>query len=364
MLTTATARATARWLAAEVSAQRARERALAAAAAARSAARARAIAAYLERLTASGLHQDGARREVLAPEALPLAPRGALRVLWPGTGRPHLEGSVGRPPRPRPLALPGFARGIGYRVLSLDAATGAASLVLDVRAGFRQTGGYAHSALELYVTAGTLEVGEARHGAGGHLYVPPGVTLPPLAAPRGATVLAFYDDGPPSFVASDSDHPDADRDRLIAQDTTALDWTPDPARPADAAGVLVKCLREDPLTGASTRLVALPPDYRRDAVVFHDVAVETCQLRGTTTSLQFGDCAPGGYAWRPAYVNHGAVAARHGALVLVRSHGEFVNHFHANPWSTPEDNRRRALEALMLRRPGLFATRPAGRSGR
>ena len=363
-LTTAPSRAEQRWIAAESAAQARRARQLAVAQLALAPRRARGILEFLSRVQSRGLHVDGETRRVLSPDELPVRPRGAVRVMAEAhaAARPHLERYLNRDARWRALALPGFGRGLRFKMLSLDATSGACSLKLALAARFRQDGGFSRSALELYVLSGSLELGRHRHGAGSYLYVPRGVALPELRSARGAEALAFYNDGPPSLVPSDSDHPDGERLGLSAIDAHQdLAWRPPGEQPADAPGVLVKLLRTDPVTGACTRLVAWPPQFRRDAVGFRDSGEETYQLRGTLTTLQFGDLPTGGYCWRPAFVNHGPLAASQGALAFSRTDGEPVLHFQASPWTTPQENRRRAREALEARRPALFAVTDPGR---
>ena len=278
--------------------------------------------------------------------------------------RPHIERYRERATPWRPLALPGFPRGVGCKVLSVDPATGAATLCLRYARGLAMPGGYSDSDQELFVLAGAVEFGATRHGAGSYLAVPRGVALPPLRATRGAQLLAFYTDGPPSFTASDSDHPRAERDRLVVIDAYAgLDWQAGGASPAQPPGRLVKVLHERPRSRALTALYALAPQFRRDAVVYHDCASEEYVISGESWSLQSGRCPAGSYAWRPAYVNHGPVASERGALVLRRSEAELVDHLHFNPWSTPEDNRAQAASRLRHARPELYATIASARAG-
>jgi hypothetical protein len=347
---------------AQAAAQRRRCRQLGAALAALAPRRARWLAEFRARLEARGVDAGGERRRVPA-EALPArAPRRAQPVPR-ATGRPHLERSRDRASPWQRLALPGFPRGALARVLSLDPASGATSLQLRLPRGTVLPGGWSESDLELLVLDGAVAIGAAGHGPGSYLYVPRGVALPPLSSPRGATLLAFYADGPPSLVASDSDHPRAERDRLVSLDAyDGLAWDAAGDYPPAAAGRLVKRLRVDAASRALTCLVALAPHFRRDAVVFHDCAVETYQISGDCWSLQAGATPPGSYAWRAPYVNGGPYASVRGALLLVRTDGELVAHAHLDPWTTPAANRAAALAAFKRARPHLGA--PRARRGR
>lgn len=278
--------------------------------------------------------------------------------------RPHIEGYRDAATPWRPLALPGFPRGLGARVLSLDPDSGASSLRLRYARGVAMPGGYSDSDLELYVVAGAVDLGTTRHGAGSYLYVPRGVALPPLRCPRGAEVLAFYGDGPPSFTPSDSDHPSAERERLVLRDATGgLEWDASPVYPAALPGRLVKVLRDEPRSRALTCLYALAPHFRLDAVGYHDCATEEVVLAGEVWSLQAGSSRAGGYAFRPAYVNHGPIASERGALLYVRSAAELIEHRHCNLGSTPDDNRAQAASRLRHARPELYAAIASGRAG-
>jgi len=270
--------------------------------------------------------------------------------------RPHIERYDLRAAPWRRVTLLGCARGLDGQVLSVDPASGAASLRLRLARGLTRPGGYGDAELELYVLAGAIELGGARHGAGSYLCVPPGVALPPLASPRGAELLAFSNGGPPGFTASDSDHPSAARDGLIALDAAgALRWEAGGGYPAARPGRLVKVLRSAPGSRALSCLIALAPQYRHEAIGYHDCATESYLIAGDYWSLQAGACAAGSYAWRPPWVNQGPARSERGALLFLRSDAELAEHLHLNPWSTPAENRARAASRLASARPALCA---------
>ena len=270
--------------------------------------------------------------------------------------RPHIEAYIELRAPWKKMTLRKFPAGMRYRLLSLDSDSGACSLKVRYERGFRLPGGLSYSDMELFVLSGSIEVGGVSHGPGSYWFVPAGVVLPALSAANGAQVLQYYNGGEPSFVASDSDHPDAERDRLAAVDGyQGLAWRPDPVRPAVAPGCLVKILRCDAGSGAATSLYYLAPNFRQDSISYHDCAEESYQIRGTTWTMQFGDVPAGAYCWRPAYVNHGPFASRHGALALGRTDSALSNHFHFDPWTTVEENRAQAVRRLQRRRPALHA---------
>ena len=365
-------RAAAHWLKDEAAGQRRRYRGLVAAQGALAPRRERWIAQFLERVEARGCPVDDPALRKLPLEEARSRRRRRLRVVSrkAAVARPHIEGYVGLRAPWKKMPLPGFPKGMHYQLLSLDTDSGACSLKVRFESGFRLPGGFSNSEMELFVLSGSLLLGEARHGPGSYLFVPAGVVLPALSAPNGAQVLQYYNGGEPSFVASDSDHPDAERDQLVAVDAYATpDWRPDDSRPAAAPDRLVKLLRRDPATGACTFLCCVPPHFRQGGINYHDCATETYQISGTTWTMQFGDLPPGGYCWRPAYLNYGPFASRRGALSLGRSDAELNNNFHFDPRTTAEANRAQAARRLQRHKPELYAAiaarartrRPRGR---
>ena len=176
-----------------------------------------------------------------------------------------------------------------------------------------------------------------------------------MASPRGATGLIFYNHGEPSFVESDSDHPRAERDRFAAVNAYEnMQWTSTNFFPATAPGCLVKVLRFDQRTHAFTFLYCMTPNFWQDNISYHDCVEEAYHIWGTSWMMQFGDLPTGGYFWRPPYINHGAFGCKLGTLAIGRTDSQLYNHFHFNPWTTPEENQERAASRLLHRNPELY----------
>ena len=70
--------------------------------------------------------------------------------------------------------------------------------------------------------------------------------------------------------------------------------------------------------------------------------------------LQLGELPTGGYFWRPPYINHGAFASELGCIAIGRTDSKLFNHFHYNPWSTPDENEERSAARLATRDPILY----------
>ena len=269
--------------------------------------------------------------------------------------RPHIEPFVDRKVPFKKMVLPGFPKGTHYKMLSLDTDTGACSMSVMFEPGYELPPGMSYSELELFVMTGYLEMEGRQHGPGTYISLPAGVSLPAMRMPRGITGLMFYNHGEPSFVESDVDHPLAERARLIKVNAyDDLQWTSTDFFPATAPGCLVKILKFDERTQAFTFLYCMTPNFWQDNISYHDCAEEAYHIWGTSWMMQFGELPTGGYFWRPPYINHGAFQCKLGTLALGRTDSQLYNHFHFNPWTTPDENRERAGARMLAWKPELY----------
>jgi hypothetical protein len=270
--------------------------------------------------------------------------------------RPHIEPYVELNDPWKKMTLPGFPKGMRYKVLSLDDETGACSLKVQYEPGYSLPQGMSYSEMELFVLRGSLTIGDKVHGPGTYVFLPAGVCLPPITTKNGCETLQYYNYGEPSFVESDSDHPDAERDQLaIVNSYEGMQWsTSTGIFPATAPGCLVKVLRFDPRTHGFTFLYCMTPNFWQDNISYHDCAEESYHIWGTSWMMQFGDLPTGGYFWRPPYINHGAFACKLGTLALGRTDTQLYNHFHFNPWTTPDENKERVASRIKHWKPELY----------
>lgn len=269
--------------------------------------------------------------------------------------RPHIEPFVDRDVSFKKMTLPGFAKGMHYKMLSLDTDDGSATMTVQFDSGFKQPPGMSYAELELFVMSGYLTYGGKKSGPGTYLCIPPGVAMPEMRAPRGALCLAFYNYGEPSFVESDKDHRLAERDRLIHVNAYEnMSWTSTNFFPATAPGCLVKILKFDERSQAFTFLYCMTPNFWQDNISYHDCAEEAYHIWGTSWMMQFGDLPTGGYFWRPPYINHGAFASKLGILAIGRTDSQLYNHFHFNPWTNIEENTERAASRTLQWKPDLY----------
>jgi len=269
--------------------------------------------------------------------------------------RPHIEPYVETDVPWKKMTLPGFPKGMSYKVLSLDDETGACSLKVLFEPGYSQPPGMSYTEMELFVLTGSLTVGDKVQGPGFYMCVPAGVAMPAISAKRGAQCLVYYNYGEPSFVESDSDHPNAERSQLaMVNSYEDMQWTSTNFFPATAPGCLVKVLKFDERTQAFTFLYCMTPNFWQDNISYHDCAEESYHIWGTSWMMQFGDLPTGGYFWRPPYINHGAFACKLGTLALGRTDSQLYNHFHFNPWTNPDENRERAASRMQQWKPDLY----------
>jgi hypothetical protein len=269
--------------------------------------------------------------------------------------RPHIEPYDSRHAPFRRMTLPGFARGMWYRMLSVDPDTGACSLHVRLEGGCRMPPGFSLSEFELFLMHGELSMGGQALRPGHYLWVPAGVGLQGLTTRRGCEFLLLYNFGEPSFRESGADHPGAPRDALVSLNAYEdLTWRSGTRMPAVASGCFVKILRLDPVTKGYTFLYCMTPNFRQDNISYHDCAEESFHIWGTSHMMQFGDLPTGGYFWRPPYINHGAFSSRLGCLALGRTDSDLFNYFHFNPWTNIAENRARALRVLANEKPQLY----------
>jgi hypothetical protein len=269
--------------------------------------------------------------------------------------RPHIEPFVDRDVPFKKMTLPGFPKGMHYKMLSLDTDTGACSMTVMFEDGYRLPPGMSYSEMELFVMTGFLDIDGKRHGPGTYVCLPAGVTLPEIRMPRGMTGLMFYNYGEPSFVEADADHPRGDRSKLIQVNAyDDLQWSSTNFFPATAPGCMVKILKFDERTQAFTFMYCMTPNFWQDNISYHDCAEEAYHIWGTSWMMQFGDLPTGGYFYRPPYINHGAFGCKLGTLAIGRTDSQLYNHFHFNPWTTAEENRERAGARILAWKPELY----------
>lgn len=270
--------------------------------------------------------------------------------------RPHIEPFCDRDVHFKNMTLPGFGNGLQFKMLSLDADSGACSLTVQLGAGYTQPPGFSWSEWEMIVIEGELKIGDRTVRKGHYFFVPAGYAIPQMSTSDGALVLMMYNTGEPSHVAADEHHALAQVNLYHDVDSYMdIPWAMgNVAKPSVAAGCLIKLLNYNPISHAMTFLYCMTPAFLQDNISYHDCAEESYHLWGTSWMMQFGDVPTGGYFWRPAYINHGAFASENGCIALGRVDSKLFNHFHYNPWSTPSQNEQRSAARIYQRDPLLY----------
>jgi hypothetical protein len=270
--------------------------------------------------------------------------------------RPHIEPFCDRDVHFKNMRLPGFSSGMSYKMLSVDVDSGACSMTVQLAGGYCQTPGFSWSEMEMIVIEGELQVGDKICRKGHYFYVPAGYALPAITTLQGCLVLMMYNTGEPSHELSNQHHPQSQTDLYHSIDSYMdIPWAMgNVTKPSVAAGCLIKLLNYNPISHAMTFLYCMTPAFKQDNISYHDCAEESYHLWGTSWMMQFGDVPTGGYFWRPAYINHGAFASEYGCIALGRVDSKLFNHFHYNPWSTPQENQNRAGARLLQRDPLLY----------
>ncbi len=270
--------------------------------------------------------------------------------------RPHIEPFDERIMDYKRMTLPGFGKGMHYKVLSMDIDSGACSLKVKFEGGYKLPPGMSYSELEMFIVSGSITYGDTNYGEGYYFLIPPGVSMPAMKVSQGAVVIMFYNYGEPSFVASDEDHPLAERYRLsIINSTEDINWMPgNRIVPSVASGCMLKLLKYDLHTEAHTFLFCMTPGFQQDNISYHDCCEEVYHIWGTSWMMQFGDVPTGGYFWRPPYINHGAFYSKHGIIAIGRTDAHLHNYFHFNPWTSPKENADRAAARFRRMKPSLY----------
>lgn len=192
--------------------------------------------------------------------------------------------------------------GVRAKQFSGDPQTRRSSNRIDLPPGWQgTTGASPGKMLEIFVLAGTVDVGDVALTSGGYLYAPPGNIGFNMRTTDGARVLYYLDDVDPTTMIRTPILLDS---KLVAWQATA------------AEGVEVKELRSDPGSGARIWLERVAPGA---ALPWQSSsAIREGYL--AAGSFQQSECVdgevrssiyqPGGYFYRPAGVFSGGPKAK------------------------------------------------------
>jgi hypothetical protein len=269
--------------------------------------------------------------------------------------RPHIEPFVELNESYKKFKIPGFL-GADFKTLSLDVDNGACSLKVRMRPDFKRPPGLCYSDLEIFVLTGELNIGEEICREGHYIFLPAGMALEAMSAPKGCELIMMYNDSEPSFEESDANHQLTLKEGFVSVNSYEdMPWAGGSiVSPSVATGVFLKLLHFDPLTEAMTFLYTMSPEFIQDNISYHDCAEESYHIWGSSWMMQFGELPTAGYFWRPSYINHGSFRSKLGCIALGRTDSKLHNYFHFNPWSNPDENKSRAAAFLYRQRPQLY----------
>jgi len=210
----------------------------------------------------------------------------------------------------------GVRSGVETKVLSLDADSGAASLLVRYPAQWR---GEPQGALsvdeEFLVLGGSFSIGAQSYREKSYAHLPAGYARGPMASAAGAVVLTFLS-GRPSWSAP----ADFDPARLVENlDAFAVPYT---ARfhPEFPPGAGRKTLYEDPITHDQSWILGTLPMRWAERAEVHPVVEEMYLLSGESHGNR-GVMRPGAYFWRPPQIPHGPYGTLTGNLYFFRTQG-------------------------------------------
>lgn len=207
-----------------------------------------------------------------------------------------------------------------YRVLSQDAASGAATLLIRYPAGWHAPPGSLGAMEELFVLDGELQIGDECYGRYAYACLPAHLPRGASRTGGGAVVLTMFDAYPaPRATSGDFD----ERKHVRRLDTTSRGlegWIRNP-HTRYLQGTGVQTLREDPDTGEITILYSALPFRFMEKRWSHAHVQEMYVLAGEYAINDVGVMRPGAYAWWEPHRYHGPYGSQTGFLMLIRSVG-------------------------------------------
>ncbi len=209
----------------------------------------------------------------------------------------------------------GLGDGVQVKVLSEDADSGAASLLVRYPAGCRLDPGARGADEEVLVLDGALQVGDRPYGHMAYAHWPNGFSAGARHSATGATVLTFFSADPRGRAPADFDPT-----RLVEHlDTFEVPYTGN-FHPEFPPGAGRKVLFTDPQSGATSWLLGTLPMRWAERSEEHDHVEEMYLLAGESHGDR-GVMRPGAYFWRPGLIPHGPYGTMTGNLYFFRTQG-------------------------------------------
>ena len=245
--------------------------------------------------------------------------------------RPHTENLNASNVAPTSWNPDGLPAGIVIRVLNEDDETGGVTGVLEIPPGWRWNGaGYCAADMDLFVLDGTIRIADHTLQNGGFCYYPEGLLQGGWESDRGCRLYVIFNNRP-VFNDSSQSMPDSRADLAVpCLDSWAMDWFAPLAVSKPSVelppGIFVKVLRQNPETGAASRLTGLMPGWSAEGIEVHPIREESLCISGDVNLALVGGkpgytLTPGSYYSRPPGVPHGPLSTKNGNVGLVHTDG-------------------------------------------
>jgi hypothetical protein len=215
----------------------------------------------------------------------------------------------------QPASFAKLRPGTTMRVLSYDAASGAASLIVRHPAGFSAPATALTTDEEFLVLEGSLAAGSRHYGPYGYAHWPAGFDAGAISSTGGAVTLHFFAGEPQPGPARG-----VDAATLIERlDALEVPYTGN-FHPEFPIGAGRKLLFVDPATGDTSWILGTMPLRWAARPEVHPVVEEMYLLSGEV----HGNCGvmrPGAYFWRPPGKSHGPYGSLTGNVYFFRTKG-------------------------------------------
>lgn len=217
----------------------------------------------------------------------------------------------------------GFLPGTRSKILSVDADSGASSLLIHYPAGWSyDADSTPHHLLadeEFFVLDGELRIDDVHYGTKSYAHLPAGFTRRRTSSADGAVVLTFFS-ADPGLADGPAPEDSLDERRLVAYvDGFVGEWGGN-FHPKFPPGAGRKFLRRDPIDGEETWLLGTMPLRSGRRPEKHPVVEEMYLLSGDLVG-PLGTMRAGSYFWRPPEELHGPFGSPTGNLMLFRTKG-------------------------------------------
>ncbi|MFC7292790.1 DUF4437 domain-containing protein [Hirschia litorea] len=189
-----------------------------------------------------------------------------------------------------------------------------------------------NKAVEIFLLEGELQFQDITLNARDFIQIPAGVSIPRPAASKNARFLMFFEEGNIEYKSTDTALPLIDASKWLIVRDDENPWVAGEAMKKagrDDVPLLIKHLKNDPLSGARSHLVSVKPGV----IVpweMHPVAEEAYIIEGDYTLAEclptgsvVGEYLQGGYFYRPKGIAHSGPKSgtKTGVTMLIRTPG-------------------------------------------